>query len=433
MKKKYAKRGKKKTKGPKRKYKNPRNIYSRNKYHRIVRRNRYIYNERPAAISKTTREYIYNHLIQPSASTTKYKNNMFIQDKFEEITDNKIQNEYIWRNKKKYPSNYIGKMDQKCIYCLALLFKNEKSSGKGKEWQICCRNGKVSKRIQLPIKPPPILHYLLTGISDNSKNFQKHILHFNNALKFCGSRMTVKRLKGRGIQKFILAGKVVHTTPNFNKTFNECKVYTYDPAEQLKQRLNQTFLTKIRKNPKLTHILEKLQELLIKHNWIPTLFKNVYTQYFKPNIPLKKCVLAISADVKVGNNTHSKNYAFPTSKKIASVIATRGEYNAKPTHQQFILTNINNVRREINETNGCCDPLAFPIFYPYGNSGYSVDMKKNYDISMRDYYRYLLMERANNIWNPFIHGKRLFEAWITNQWAKIQQHEMNQLKGIQPV
>ena len=34
-------------------------------------------------------------------------------------------------------------------------------------------------------------------------------------------------------------------------------------------------------------------------------------------------------------------------------------------------------------------------------------------LTLRRFYRYHLFERPNR-WNPFIHGKRLFEAWITN-------------------
>jgi len=42
---------------------------------------------------------------------------------------------------------------------------------------------------------------------------------------------------------------------------------------------------------------------------------------------------------------------------------------------------------------------------------------------MTQYYRYLLLERKNQ-WNPFIHGQRLFQHFITATWGKIQQNTM---------
>ena len=45
-------------------------------------------------------------------------------------------------------------------------------------------------------------------------------------------------------------------------------------------------------------------------------------------------------------------------------------------------------------------------------------------LSMTDYYKYKLFERAypkskKPQWNPFLHGKRLYHLWRTNQWSKI--------------
>ena len=54
--------------------------------------------------------------------------------------------------------------------------------------------------------------------------------------------------------------------------------------------------------------------------------------------------------------------------------------------------------------------------------------KNKVKVTPRDYYRYHLFERED-VWNPFHHGKRLTEQWITNQWAKIQQVELNQMKS----
>lgn len=390
----------------------------------------YIYREKPRTISKGVRERIYENLLRPIWKGSKTKKNIFRMEIIENFNE----------NQNKYKKCNIGKMNNKCPYCYALLFKNELTTTCEKgNWRLCCRNGDIAAAVELPPEPPVFLKHLLTGVSDKAKVFQKHIYKLNNALKFCTSRMQTKHIKGRGLQKFILSGKVVHWTKPLNLTeqnkqeFNEGEIYTFDPEEQFKKRINRSFLTEISNDAEATYILQTLQNIMIEENWIAKTYKNVYTQYFCPRLQLPNYIIAISMNINAGDDVHEKNYAFPTSNKLAAIYQTKDIYNSKPTHQQFILTNMNNVKTVINEESALSDPIAFPLFYPYGNYSYSGTMKKDYKITMRQYYRYQLMDRGDRIWNPFIHGKRLFEAWITTQLAKIQQQEMNVLKRIQPV
>ncbi|XP_037926298.1 uncharacterized protein LOC119661154 [Hermetia illucens] len=65
-----------------------------------------------------------------------------------------------------HPSVVIGKMDEICMYCSALKFKNETPG-------ICCTSGKV----KLPeLHPPPEpLSTLLSGVTPESKHFLQNI------------------------------------------------------------------------------------------------------------------------------------------------------------------------------------------------------------------------------------------------------------------
>lgn len=66
-------------------------------------------------------------------------------------------------------------MDDKCIHCSAIKFKNE---GNG----ICCANGKV--KIDNLKKPPQLLLSLLNGEHKDSSNFLTNIRSYNNAFSF---------------------------------------------------------------------------------------------------------------------------------------------------------------------------------------------------------------------------------------------------------
>ena len=359
------------------------------------------------------------------------------QDKlFKNVKENvkysfRIKNfENFDENKVEYRPNIVDKMNNECPFCSALLFKFE-TKCHHKKWTFCCNNGEIT----LPEfeKPPKRLHDLLTQTSNIAKFFQKNIFIINSALRLCSSKLSQKRYGNKGLPKFILSGKVVHCTPNFNKEnneYNEYQLYTLDPEQQINNRLNLPFLQRIRQDPRTRDLIKGIQELLAKHNWLIKAYQNIYTEYIKNQKTIPELNFKIQSNINPGKEKgHYKQYSEPVSNnKIATIVRIPDDYNNKPQHEEIIITNNKNINRVINETHPLSDALAFPIFHPYGETTYS----KILNITMRQYYRYRLFERKNS-WNPFIHGKRLFEAYITNQWGKIEQNQMNQIKNLQKV
>ena len=343
--------------------------------------------------------------------------------------------------------NDIGEMKHACKYCGALKFKAELSRKK-----ICCKGGKMKLQ---PFKPPPnALYSLLTGDDENAKWFQKNIYKINSALSLCSAKMTQRRLSG-GLQKFILEGKVVESAPKFVRDDNNCDksmIYTFAQHLQLEKRLGLNFLQQIRNDPRTRTVLKTLQNVLIRQNWLTHAYKNVYEKYSCLSSIQKFCIV-MRRNVKPGEEGHYKQYVPAETEKIATLVPVYGEKNPRLTHQEMIMTDADGIDRTINEENAYYDPLNFVLFHPYGEPGYSADLKKpkkkkkknnsnhnnqtnndddddddDVSITARDYYRYKLFEREG-MWNPYIHGRRLFEAFVTNQWAKISQIQLNQLKS----
>ena len=160
-------------------------------------------------------------------------------------------------------------MDQECPHCGALLFKNELGD-KERIWQMCCKNGSITEDLIPPMNFPPLsIYYLLTGQDEHCKFFKKHIYIINSALRLGMSVMNQKHVRGRGIRKFILSGRVHHVTPDFNElqqkdNFNECRMYTYEPEEQLNSRLRLPFLKRITDDKETKWIIGQLQDELMK-------------------------------------------------------------------------------------------------------------------------------------------------------------------------
>ena len=382
----------------------------------------------------------------------------------EEVWKNKLfkpikNNNFIYRrnwdefNEKDdiFKESDIGEMDNECPECHALLFKHELRKRSDQRYYMCCKHGKIEEGWIKPMRKLPLdVKTLFTGQTELAKFFQQNIYLINSALRLGASKMKCKRTAGRGARKFILSGEVIHKTPDFKSIydenkFNECRIYTYDPEEQLEHRLKLGFLNTIKSNPKTKRILAKLQTILMKHNYLIQQYQNVYNTYIKPHNAktIPEFCIRIHRNVNPGLEEHKKRYESPSSNnKIATMVQINDDDEYKISHREIILTNIKYDKnkklctRRIHEGSAPLDAVVFPVFHIFAEDGYCFDMKGQYGISMRDFYRYRLMVRriqGKIEWNPFHYGRRLFEAYTTNQYAKIQQTEMNQRKRIQKV
>ena len=349
-------------------------------------------------------------------------------------------------NGKRFKEHHIGLPDRECPHCGALLFKHEVGTGKDK-WNFCCKQGKI--RLPLPPEPPAAVKAYLTGTDPVARFFQQNIYILNSALSLSSSRLKQKdRINRRGIPKFILSGRVFHTVPELNPSAHNGtaqharnhipQIYTWDPEQEINARLGLSFLKEIRNKPQTMEIIKSLQAAMHEHNWIVRIYQSVFDQYIKGNQHIPELTLRIQrhSDGDKPERHNGKTYDNPSNRpKIATVVpvcSTIPVKDIKMAHNEFIATNRKGITRTFSTRSSLSDPFCFPIFYPRGTPSYAFDMKltTGKQLSLRRFYRYHLFERKKR-WNPFIHGKRLFEAWISNAWAKCQDNDLNFIRGNQ--
>ena len=96
-----------------------------------------------------------------------------------------------------FPYDNIGAMKYECIYCKALLYRDEisapgtvahPSSG------MCCGHGQV--KLAAHSDAPPLLKDLLEGRHPKSTQFLKYIRAYNSALSMASSMLTDETLYG---------------------------------------------------------------------------------------------------------------------------------------------------------------------------------------------------------------------------------------------
>ena len=89
-----------------------------------------------------------------------------------------------------------------------------------------------------------------------------------------------------------------------------------------------------------------------------------------------------------------------------------------PTPQQDLLCFFPDTHRSY-------DPLAYPLFFPYGTDGWHLCLYSNNNeykrtITLSQYVRYHIMTRYNR--NLLHDGRKLYQQWIIDQYAKVESN-----------
>ena len=108
----------------------------------------------------------------------------------------------------------IGLMDQKCPFCEAYRFIDEKLN--------CCHNGKVSLP---PLFCPDTLRNLYTQNDTESKTFRNNIRIYNNAFAFASMEADITPPPGRGPYCYKVHGQVYHRVGTLHPETNSSRRY----------------------------------------------------------------------------------------------------------------------------------------------------------------------------------------------------------------
>ena len=184
-------------------------------------------------------------------------------------------------------------------------------------------------------------------------------------------------------------------------TFSQ--IYLLDPETQLDRRSQLNGL----KDPKVIKLVETLQNALMTENVLIKQFKTCY-EIAQEEPELENYEIIIT-DENIETGAH----------KLRGVRIKR----RKPIEEANLYT-------KIPEDFGLYDALSYPILIPKAEQTWShqgikrvVQHKRKSYVTAREYYCYLLQQRVG-VFNQFFHGRRLFQQYLLDMWAKIHQYEL---------
>ena len=94
----------------------------------------------------------------------------------------------------------------------------------------------------------------------------------------------------------------------------------------------------------------------------------------------------------------------------------------------------NNFMQSIDLRNPNCDPLCFPLLFPYGKAGYDeryqhnqLQMTANSRVTLKEFYKHRLNFRLN-CYNAIFRVSKLFQEYVVCSWIKVDKNNLQFLR-----
>jgi len=318
------------------------------------------------------------------------------------------------------PGEYMLKNMVKCGHCNASMWPEERVNKN----YFCCMGG-VVKLPPLP-SPPKELMELFQNENNIGRFFRKHVRSFNNRFSFVSLKCNQTTFTGKGPKVFNIQGQLYHRygslCPQDNKTPSFAQLYLCsDEKEELGLRhgTNASLIER--------QIDGVLQKIIHQHNPLRKVYLTA-AQRLKEQKECPKFVVRLPADRGPPTGAHDRTYNAPVGDQIAALLSD--ESLAEP--RDIMLKTVKGPLVHIHETHNLCDPLSYPLLFPYGSPGWHINLllscenekgkiRKRQRLTPSMYYTYRFMIRESEMCQSLLHrGCILFQQFAVDAYTKVK-------------
>ena len=332
--------------------------------------------------------------------------------------------------------NDIGVMDVHCPYCDALHWLDERvsSSRIGRpEFGMCCMHGKI-KLSSLRVPPLP-LYNLFTSDTFQAKEFRTNIVQYNAALAFTSLGVKVDHsIEGHGPPVFRIHGELRHLSgsllPDESEHPSYSQLYIYDPDMAYRYRIT--------RNDNLSlNTMRILQRLMWDYNAYTPIYQHAYEVlrlYDAPDHTVRLCVVP-------GNDP--RRYNLPTANEVGVILpgedVFQGDHrdiiiHLRPQHYHNQQDHHDHLQlHRISEGHAAYAPLHYVLLFPFGEPGWYYELRVPNNprrITLLQYTAYRLHFRPNEF-STILHGCRLFQTYLVDMFACIDQERLHFIRSQQ--
>jgi hypothetical protein len=222
----------------------------------------------------------------------------------------------------------------------------------------CCRKGKV--KIATPEVPQELRRLFTSQVDADAKYFRKHIRYFNTHFSFTRLGVTLDKTVSTaartGVYTFVAQGAMYYKMDDLvpgGQGPRHLQLYFYDTDETLEHR--------VKRSPDLDiNIIRKILEILEDNPYVQT-FKSIGSV---PN--LEEYRISLNTDIRLDQ----RRYNAPTASQVAAMWV-EGSDPQNTFDRQVVLYGKGDRPIYIRAYYGCYDPLAYPLFFPRGETGWN--------------------------------------------------------------
>ncbi|XP_076885915.1 uncharacterized protein LOC143535580 [Bidens hawaiensis] len=150
-----------------------------------------------------------------------------------------------------------------------------------------------------------------------------------------------------------------------------------------------------------------------------------------PNMDLKLKIIGT-------RQTDARTYNLPTTYEVAALIV--GDIGEAIDKRDIIVTTQSGALQRISELHPCYVPLQYPIFFPYGEDGYRIDIahrelrgstkRKRKKCTMREFFSYRFQDRPHDF-SLILNGGRLTQQLFVDAYTMIETQRLHYIRTQQ--
>ncbi|XP_052623312.1 uncharacterized protein LOC111879408 [Lactuca sativa] len=402
-----------------------RKIYLENKRSKKMKTTLNVPNQSTNIVGQTQN---VNSFTSPGMHTTTIQHSpslTYVRTPLSNITNEDVENMHQVNNENLIvgiSNEYLdhGDQDVVCQTCRAKLWRNESIRGKEKgntDYSLCCAYGKV----QLPDlkKAPPTYETMFRNMDSKSKHFMKNIRRYNSMFSFTsmGGKIDSSINRGNAPYIFRLGGQNYHSIgsllPAKGSEPKFSQLYIYDTNNEITNR-QRCFRG------------EKDQSTSIDSDIIEDIKKN-------PEVDMKLRLIG-------RREQDGRTYNLPTASEVAALII--GDISDSIEKRDIVVQTKDGSLQRISELHPSYLPLQYPLLFPYGDDGYSVDIlhrgvsftadSKRAKCTMREYFAYRIQDRDHSF-SLILNSKRLFQQFLVDAYTMMETERLYYIRRQQHV
>lgn len=331
-----------------------------------------------------------------------------------------------------FESFHLGEMSFRCSSCGAKHFQAEMTCRDGNLFSLCCHKGKVSL---LDLTVNPLLRSLCQGISSadvlikrRSQNYLQNIRSYNSSFAMVSSEVQIADSTLNGVYNFKIHDIFYHRAGSMTSVYGRqpcyAQLYFYDVETAVQYRMRE------RANAECN--LGLMRELAVELNRVNSFIRSfkAMSEYCRrpENLAAEVCML-----IKANNNVDLRRYNDAITTDVAAIF--KSDDGEPPFERNLIVfSKSSNTVRSISVLDSSLDPLAYPLLFPNGDTGWHTNMAHNVPsnststaprkkITMLQYASYRLAIREG--FSILHHSQKLYLQWIVDIYVRIEGSRLN--------